>query len=129
MRTLIERGDTVYLPCFEKGDLTFRQLTNLGDIHLGEFGIPEPAPESTHYDPQMIDMVLVPGRAFDRNRRRLGRGNGGYDRWISRHRKENTQTQIIGVAFECQIVQEVPCEAHDERMDGVVTARGYTKAN
>jgi len=55
---------------------------------------------------------------------RLGRGNGGYDHWIEKQRDVNPDTRMIGVAFECQIVNEVPIDAHDEKMDEVITDRG-----
>ncbi|MFA7682254.1 MAG: 5-formyltetrahydrofolate cyclo-ligase, partial [Candidatus Peribacteraceae bacterium] len=70
------------------------------------------------------DCALIPGRAFDRDGNRLGRGNGSYDHWIREQRTANPQTKIWGIAFECQIVPIVPTEEHDERVDALITARG-----
>jgi 5-formyltetrahydrofolate cyclo-ligase len=55
---------------------------------------------------------------------RLGRGNGGYDRWISAVRPINPSIQYIGVCFECQVVGDIAYEAHDEKVHRVVTSRG-----
>lgn len=70
-------------------------------------------------------IVLVPGRAFDRERQRLGRGNGGYDIWIAKQRQQNPATKYWGVAFEHQIVPSIPVESHDQPMDAVVTPREF----
>lgn len=65
-----------------------------------------------------LDLVIVPGLGFDERGGRLGRGAGFYDRVLGGLRPE---ARRVAVAFECQIVPEVPMEAHDERVDVVVT--------
>lgn len=74
-----------------------------------------------------IDAVLVPGLAFDRAGRRLGRGGGFYDRFLLRL---PAATLTIGVAYDGQIVDQVPFDPHDRRVDVVVTpsATTYTGA-
>jgi len=132
MEELLKRGDKVYLPRFEGSCRTspntkfvFRHIEDLSKLKPGKlFAVPEPPAGTDQADPKEIDIVLVPGRAFDRSGGRVGRGNGGYDYWIERHRKVNPETKMWGVAFECQIVNEVPSEAHDQRLDAVVTVRG-----
>ena len=124
---LFKRGDTVCLPAHEVGKLIFRTATSLDDLVPGDFAIPEPPHSSQQPEPAAIRVVLVPGRAFDRKGNRLGRGNGGYDVWIRKQRKENPETQFWGVALECQIVQEIPVEAHDAHVDAIVTARGFRR--
>ncbi len=81
--------------------------------------------EAPHLEESLPAVVLVPGRAFDAKGARLGRGNGGYDKWIAQERSRNAPYQYWGVAFECQVVDEVPVEAHDQKLDAVVTARGF----
>jgi len=68
-----------------------------------------------------IAVVLVPGRAFTKGGDRLGRGQGGYDKWIAAQRKRSPTTKYFGVCFNCQIVSKLPAEAHDEKMDMVIT--------
>ncbi len=121
---LQKRGDIIYLPAHEAGKLVFRTMTSIEDLVPGDFGIPEPPTDAERPEPEDLDIILVPGRAYDRAGRRLGRGNGGYDIWIRKQRAENSKTQFWGIALECQIVQDIPMEAHDETVDAIVTARG-----
>ena len=114
----------LFLPVIEGGKLAFRQATDLDTLVPGPFQIPEPPLGNPLLDVTQPAIVLVPGRAFDRKGDRMGRGNGGYDIWIRAARKANTAVKFWGIALECQIVQDVPLEAHDEKVDAIVTARG-----
>lgn len=70
--------------------------------------------------PEQIDLVLVPGAAFDRTGHRLGLGGGFYDRFLTQ-----TQTAFcLALAFSCQIKEEIPYEPHDHLMDAVLTEQG-----
>lgn len=73
--------------------------------------------------PGTIDLVVVPGLAFDDHGRRLGRGGGYYDRFLPRLRRS---ARAIGIAFDEQVVGEVPSAVHDRAMDLVVTDRRIT---
>jgi len=77
-----------------------------------------PPPEADPVAPGEIDLVLVPGIAFDRAGRRLGRGRGHYDATLAALRSDALR---LGLAFELQLVPEVPQEPHDAPLDGVVT--------
>lgn len=121
---LINRGDNVYLPVFTKNNHIFRRMTDFESLKKGSLHIPEPTEENPELDILKLDIALIPGRAFDKNGGRLGRGNGGYDYWISDLRKSNPEAKIYGVAFECQVIKEIPREEHDEVVDDVITARG-----
>jgi len=127
LKKLIERGDKVFLPRFEDGMMVFRQALDLQNLSPGEFTIPEPPKNAPLLKPEEVDIILVPGRAFDRRGNRLGRGSGGYDQWLKKHRKENPHSKLWGTCLECQLVNEVPVEEHDVRMDAVVTARGLVE--
>ena len=79
------------------------------------FGILEPVGELyTDYD--SIDMIVVPGVAFDRQGNRLGRGRGYYDKIL----KETRAAKKVGICFDFQFVEEVPVDELDVRMDLVV---------
>ena len=124
LRKIIERGDNLYLPVFKNNTLTFRSTNTLNDLKPGKLNIHEPSDCSPELDPRTLDLALVPARAFDREGFRLGRGNGGYDKWIRIQRTLNPETKFCGIALECQIVNDVPREEHDEKVDTVITARG-----
>jgi len=76
----------------------------------------DPAP-----DPGTVDVVIVPGTAFTRSGLRLGQGGGWYDRFLPRTR---SACVWIGVGFEPQLVDSLPVEAHDVRLDLVITDAG-----
>ena len=124
---LLKRGDAVYLPCFEEGDMVFRKMIDIESLQPGAFTIPEPSHTAKLLDPPILDIAIIPARAFDKTGNRLGRGNGGFDRWIRKQREVNPETKFIGVCLECQIVAEVPVEEHDEKVDAVATPRGIVE--
>jgi len=124
IKELWGRGDSVFFPFFEGDHFTFSKASDFAQLKPGKLNILEPPASSSTADPAAINYVLIPARAFDREMNRLGRGNGGYDHWIEKQRDVNPDTRMIGVAFECQIVNEVPIDAHDEKMDEVITDRG-----
>jgi 5-formyltetrahydrofolate cyclo-ligase len=90
-------------------------------IAPGYCGIPEPVPEVIQgqtVDPATIDIVVVPGSVFDRHGGRLGYGGGYYDRFLA---NDSPRAARIGLAFDLQVVETVPVEPHDQRMDYIVT--------
>lgn len=84
-------------------------------LELGSFHIEEPVGEDV-VDPSEIEMIVVPAVAYDRKGNRLGRGKGFYDRLL-----KTTKAAKIGVGYEFQLVDEVPVEPHDQRVDIVIT--------
>jgi 5-formyltetrahydrofolate cyclo-ligase len=78
-----------------------------------------PKPGSAVLEAGLIDVVLVPGVAFDRTGGRLGRGGGFYDRYLTAVAVERR----VGVCFGCQVVELVPTAGHDARV-GVVVSEG-----
>lgn len=84
-------------------------------LEIGSFHIEEP----TGNDPVSIDeieLLIIPGVAFDRSGRRLGRGKGFYDRLL-----QGGSATKIGVGYEFQLVDELPSEPHDIPMDIIIT--------
>jgi 5-formyltetrahydrofolate cyclo-ligase len=81
------------------------------------FGAMEPT-SAEIVRPTEIDVVIAPGVAFDRNGGRIGYGGGFYDRFL---RSVRADTQVIGLAFAVQLVDEVPRSEHDRLVDVVVT--------
>ena len=110
------REKTLLLPCVDGDDLLLRQYTGPDCIRAGEqFGIGEPVgPVYTHLD--RIEVIIVPGVAFDRNNNRMGRGRGFYDRLL----KSTPHAYKVGVGFDFQLVENVPVEPFDVPMDKVI---------
>ena len=115
----ISAGRRIALPQFVGGETGY-QAVLVRDWREGlvpaRFGVREPKSGSPVVPWKQLDLVLVPGLAFDRRGARLGRGRGFYDRLLvdcAGHR--------CGVAFDAQIVEAVPEEAHDRRMNSILT--------
>ena len=80
------------------------------------FGMLEPAADLPVVEPAMLDLVLVPGVAFDRGGGRLGFGGGYYDRFLP-----TTPALRVGVTYDECLADALPCGGHDQRMDWIVT--------
>lgn len=92
------------------------------DLHPGMWGIREPHPEKRRpVSPKEIDLVLVPGVAFDTRGNRIGFGKGYYDRLLPELRKD---ARTVGLAFSCQIVEKIKAEEHDVKISLLVTENG-----
>lgn len=90
-------------------------------LELGAFHIEEPVGNNI-IPIEKIELIIVPGVAYDRKGNRLGRGKGFYDRLLG-----STKATKIGVGFEFQLFDEIPVETHDVRMDAVITPGSYLK--
>jgi 5-formyltetrahydrofolate cyclo-ligase len=85
------------------------------------FGFWQPDPTAPEVDPGIIDVVLVPGLAFDRHGGRLGHGKGYYDQLLTRTSRASA---IVGVTLERFLLAEIPVESHDHAMTHIATERG-----
>ncbi len=118
-------GKQVALPRFVSSTRRYAacEVRNLGgEIEIGTFGIREPTSACPEMPLDRLDFVLIPGIAFDLRGRRLGRGRGFYDRLLAGFRGLK-----CGVAFDDQIVAEVPVADHDARMDFILTPTRWVK--
>lgn len=114
------------LPAFD--DITHsysaRQVKNLEtDIFNGKFGVSEPLADCEEIPLNEFDLVLVPGMAFDLSGNRLGRGKGFYDRILSA-----ASGVKCGVAYDFQLQEKIPVEAHDAKVDFVFTPSRCVRA-
>ena len=106
----------VILPCVNGSDLDLRVFRGVEDLVEGEnFGIPEPSGKLfTAYEE--IDLILVPGVAFDMENNRMGRGKAYYDKLLS-----SLKAYKLGVCFDFQFLESVPTDEHDIKMDRIIS--------
>jgi 5-formyltetrahydrofolate cyclo-ligase len=111
-------------PRVTQGQMEFVEVEKLGDLtasswhpHIREHG----QAEARVVPPKDIAAIIVPGLAFTKSGQRLGRGGGYYDRYLA---ALPPTTHKIGVCFALQIVDSLPIEAHDQKMDVVITENG-----
>ncbi len=115
----IVSGKRVSLPIVEKNQrkLIPTLISSMKDVHIGAYGITEPFDPSKALALEEIDAVIVPGLAFDKQHHRLGRGAGYYDRFLSTLPKT---AATVGLAFDFQLTESLPIEAHDMRLQEVI---------
>jgi 5-formyltetrahydrofolate cyclo-ligase len=114
---LLDSGVRLLLPFLHDGAMEAAEVRPGESLVHSEYGPKEPG-RRVPVDPVEVDVVITPGLAFDRNGRRLGYGGGHYDRYLKRL---GTGALRAGIGFHLQVLDEVPAEPHDERVDVVVT--------
>jgi 5-formyltetrahydrofolate cyclo-ligase len=118
MRAIADGGASLALPCVEAGVLVFRRFAFGQRLAQAGFGLSQPAVDAKLVDPHLM---LVPLAAFDRRGGRIGYGKGYYDGAISRLVAQGRRPRTLGLAFACQETDSVPLEAHDQRLDAILT--------
>ncbi len=115
--------------CNTEGELELFRLESMDELELGMYRILEPRSDlrnrpEKHVRPEELDLIMVPGVAFDRRGGRTGHGKGYYDKLLQHARPD---CPLVALAFECQMFDEIPMQAHDIFMDKVLTeAAVYT---
>ena len=121
MEVLLTEGRRIVLPEITGGGvMEARELPAMDALTDGTFGILSPDPmRGNIVAPEEIDVIIVPGAAFDENGGRLGLGGGYYDRFLPR---AGNAVRLV-LAFDFQIVPDVPMGAQDARVDVILTER------
>ena len=98
------------------------KIDSLENLVTGKFGI-RSVKDPIKIDPSQIDLIIVPGAGFDRLGNRLGLGGGFYDRFL----QKTPRALKIALAFQFQIVDKIPVESHDQKIDAIVTSEGVIR--
>jgi 5-formyltetrahydrofolate cyclo-ligase len=107
---------TIILPVVKDDELELRVFTGIENMSAGKaFNIGEPTGKP-YTNIKSIDLILVPGVAFDQQNNRLGRGKAYYDKLL-----KSASATKIGICFDFQIVDSVPIDEHDIKMDRVIS--------
>ena len=119
----LRNKEAVFLPKVVGDHLEFVRIHRGTKYRSASFQIQEPLSDEVYQGP--IDLAIVPGVAFTKGGDRLGYGGGYYDKFL-----KERNCQKMGICFESQIVEEIPTEKNDIRMDTVITeAQVYTNNN
>jgi len=123
LRPLIEKavlqGKRVYLPKISAGTMCAYRYVDTRGLVRNDLGVMEPTNETECITPQELDCIVVPGQAFARDGRRLGRGGGFYDRFLA---QTHASAVTVGVCFSCQLIESIPFAAHDRAVRTVFSA-------
>lgn len=129
LHDLLRTNTEIIVPYCRARTLGLFRLHDIDELRPGRFGIPEP-PEAIRNlpqrtcDPESLDLLVVPGLAFDSSGHRLGYGAGYFDRLLQQVRPTAT---VVGLAFACQVVPSVPVDSHDAPVDCIVSERGLDR--
>jgi 5-formyltetrahydrofolate cyclo-ligase len=119
---LLGHGARVLLPVIDALALDWAAYTGPADLSAGPLGLSEPATPRLGADAlTQADVVIVPALAADRLGNRLGRGRGFYDRALI-----DVAAPIVAVLYDAELVDDVPAEAHDRRVDAILRPAGLT---
>ncbi|EOW9552313.1 5-formyltetrahydrofolate cyclo-ligase [Vibrio fluvialis] len=122
---LWSQGKAVYLPVlhpFSAGHLLFLHYQSSTPMTYNKFGILEPKLDQTLVKPvKELDLICTPLVAFDSHGHRLGMGGGYYDRTLAHWFKTGEGAQPMGLAHDCQHVEQFPTEAWDIPLPKIVT--------
>lgn len=120
LRAALDAGKTLCVPlCTGPGEMELRRITAPEQLAPGFRGIPEPPPDSPLLSVDEVDLAVLPCVTCDRGGRRLGRGGGYYDRFLSHYRGA-----AVLLCREKLLREEIPVEPHDYPVPWVLTERG-----
>jgi len=102
------------LPMVKGDKMLIKPFTTTDELRKSDMGIWEPEAQKEYL--RQIDLVIVPGIAFDKQKNRLGRGKGYYDRYFN-----NKNITKIGVCYDFQLLEVIPTEPFDVKMDKIIT--------
>lgn len=98
--------------------LSIYEISSRSELKAGNMGIMEPHETCSESCVEKIDMVVVPGIAFDKSGHRIGHGKGYYDRFL---KDVHEKTHIIGVSFSFQIVDKIPTNTTDFPVEKIIS--------
>ena len=122
----LRQGKKIVVPwCNAQGELELFHLENMEELAVGMYKILEPKEELRRLPAKQVvatdlDLVMVPGVAFDRSGARMGHGKGYYDKLLQHARFD---APLVALAFECQLFPKIPTAEHDIFMDMIITER------
>lgn len=119
IKKALEHGKTICVPkvISKKDGMYGAKINKFSDLKPGKYGILEPGIENEKVKEQDIDLVLVPGAVFDMKGGRIGYGGGFYDRFLVKLREGVPK---IAIAYNVQIIDKVPMDELDVRIDGII---------
>ena len=120
LEDLLKRGKQVGVPkCISKGIMEVYKIRSFDDLEPGKYGILEPKEGCEKISPKAIHLALIPCLSCSMKGERLGYGGGYYDRYLETHPGHKT----IALAYEFQILHELPAEPYDKSVDMIVTEK------
>ena len=126
----LEDNKKVYVPRteFKNRLMDAVEIMSLDNLVESDFGILEPSIKEPHIDPNELDLIVVPGVAFDKQGGRVGYGAGFYDRYFNKISEDNVGRIIkLALAYEFQTLDKVPMNDQDIPVDFIITENEFIR--
>lgn len=120
----LKDNKNVYVPRIEikTKNMDAVKFISFDKLVKNAYGILEPSKDEIFVDPNKLDLIVVPGVAFDNNKGRMGYGAGYYDRYLNKiNEKDYRRINKVALAYDFQIIDEVPMEKNDVPIDCIIT--------
>ena len=114
----LKNGKQIGVPVTDPdGHMAFQAISSLDILHPVHFGLLEPPRDAnTEIPPESFDLILLPGLAFDDRGNRIGSGGGYFDRFLS-----TIPAHTAALSYDFQILDQIPTDSHDIRLDYIIT--------
>jgi len=124
----LKNGKKAVLPGVDRKEKRLRlyAIKQPDDLVSGYMGIPEPRPGCKEIGTEDVDIILVPGVAFDKACGRIGYGGGYYDRLLG---SITERPYLVALAYEEQVIENVPVDSYDVRMNAIITDRAEIRCS
>lgn len=115
-----EDRKNIFIPKVYKDEKSMKaiKLNSFDELKKNSMGILEPIDDSDYIEKENIDLIVVPGVVFDNECNRIGYGGGYYDRYLNEIKSKENK---IALAYDLQVVDKIECEAHDIKVDYIIT--------
>jgi len=123
-RSLADGKITAFPKIIGPGEMVYLEERHFEKMKPNQWGILEPVNGCAQLEVEELDLVVVPGVAFDKTGRRIGFGAGFYDRLLSRI---DPKTMAVGFAYSFQVLDHLPGAEHDRKVTRIVTEQGFLK--
>lgn len=121
-------GKKIYVPRteFETRLMDAVEITSFDNLIKSSYGILEPSMEILQINPNNLDLIVVPGVAFDRNGGRMGYGAGFYDRYFKKINEDDIKRIVkLALAYDFQVLEKVPMSVQDVPVDFIITEKEF----
>lgn len=124
IRKALLMGKKVVVPCVDwrKSEMQMSEILSPAELVVKKFSLLEPKSPKP-FPVKKIDLIVVPGLAFDEKRQRIGYGKGFYDDFLAKLKKSNKKAKSIGLAFDFQILKKIPTTSIDKKVDKIITEK------
>lgn len=120
IKDALNKGKVVYVPKVKGREMLLIKIDSLENLVTSSYGILEPIGDKSDLDVNKLDLIIMPGVAFDKMKNRIGYGGGYYDRFLI---NKNIKAHKIALAYDFQILENIKVEEHDIKVDKIITER------